>query len=104
MHERPQQSPFAIHFQITRRPNGRRAYVAGENGIVVSELTDLVSNKLWMTACALVSFGRQFVQSFPRFAVMFAAFFQMFVVVVLLQFWQKRLECNFGVADQSMVD
>ena len=37
-----EQTALAVHFQVACRPDGWRAYVAGENGIVVREMADLL--------------------------------------------------------------
>src|SRR5205807_6937553 len=57
-----------------------------------------------MTSFALASFSCQFVQSFPRFAIMLEACLQMRVIAILFQFRQNSLERGLGVADQSIIE
>src|SRR6266403_3796149 len=104
MHERAEQSPFAIHFEITRRPDCRRSDVARKNCVLVGELAHRASDKLGMTSFTLASFGCQFVQSFSRFAIMLEACFQMRVSAILFQVRQKSLERHCGIADQPVVE
>src|SRR4029077_12282518 len=101
MHKGAEQSPFAIHFEITRCPDCRRSDITGENCVLVGELAHRASDKLGMTSCALASFGCQFVQSFSRLPVMLEACLQVCVIAVLFQLRQESLECGLGVSDQS---
>jgi hypothetical protein len=73
------------------RPDRRCTDVASENGIVIRVLADLSSDKLWMAASALGSLGRQLVQSFSRFPIMFKAQLQMFVTCVGKRAWRVTL-------------
>src|SRR6267143_6883276 len=104
MHERAEQSPFAIHFEITRCPDCRRSDITGKNCVLAGELAHRASDKLGMTSFALASFSCQFVQGFPRFAIMLEACLQVRVITVLFQLRQKSLECHFGIADQPVVE
>ncbi len=65
--------------------------------------SSLASSELWVAPARLVSLRREVVQGFPRLAVMFHAFPQMFVVAILLQLWKQRLKRGFSVTDQSVI-
>src|SRR6266403_3659420 len=104
MHERAQQPTFAVHAQIPRCPDRRRSPVAGENCVLACEFVNLARNKLRMTAAAIDSFGRKFVESFSRFTIMLETPTQVFVVVIFLQLWQESLKSHLGIADQSVVE
>src|SRR5260370_8452114 len=55
-----------------------------------------------MTSFALASFSCQFIQGFPRLAIMLEACLQMLVIAVLFQFRQNSFDRYLGVADQSV--
>ena len=80
MVERAEQAPPAVHGQIARRPDRRRARVAGEDGVVGGQL---VIERA--TYCGWLPFfhalGRQLIQAFSCFAIMFDAL-EMLVVGV----------------------
>src|SRR5882724_303916 len=89
MHERAEQSPFAIHFEIARCPDCRRSDITGKNCVVVGELAHRAGDKLGMTSFALASFGCQFVQSFSRFAIMLKTCLQVRVIAVCFSFGRR---------------
>jgi hypothetical protein len=72
--ERAQQAAFAVHFQIACRPDGRRADIAGENGVVVGKMADLLRQILRVNG--FVAGFCQIVEPFTRIAIVLQRFIE----------------------------
>src|SRR5215470_10950986 len=103
MVERAEESPFAVHRQVARRPDRWCAHVAGKNGVLGAELVERSSDILRMDSFLPGFTGRKFIESLPRLLIMFERSLQMLVVLVLAQLWQERLEGGLRVPDQAVV-
>lgn len=101
MVERPKQATFAVHFQIARGPDGGRSYVAGEDGIVVGEVADLLRQILWMNGF-FARFG-EIVQPLARIAIVAQGFIEEFAVCFFFQQRQQGGESGFDIADKRHI-
>ncbi len=101
MVERSQQAAFAVHFQVTRGPDGGRAHIAGENGVVIGKLTDLLRQILRVNG--FITRFRQFVEAFTRVAVIVERFIQEAAVGFLLKQRQQRGERGVDIANQRHI-
>ncbi|SAJ31330.1 Uncharacterised protein [Enterobacter cloacae] len=101
MVERPKQATFAVHFQIARGPDGGRSYVAGEDGIVVGEVADLLRQILRVDRF-FARFG-EIVQPLARIAIIAQGFIEEFAVRFFFQQRQQGGEGGFDIADKRHI-
>ena len=83
MVERPKQASFAVHFQVACCPDGGRTHVAGEDGIVVGEVADLLRQILRVDRF-FARFG-EIVQPLARIAIIAQGFIEEFAVRFFFQ-------------------
>ena len=88
MVERAQQATFAVHLEIACRPDGRGADIAGENGVFIGKMADLLCQILRVD-CLIAGF-RQIVEPFSRVAIMFERLIEEMAIGFL---FQQRQEC-----------
>ena len=77
MHQGANQAAAAVHFKIPRRPNGWRADVEGEYGVVRRVIADELGQILWVDQFAAGLSGREIVETLSRLAVISEALVQM---------------------------
>ncbi|MNP45154.1 hypothetical protein D3C76_1390540 [compost metagenome] len=81
--ERANQAAFAVHFQIACRPDGGRPDIAGENGVVRGEMTDLLGEVLRVNGF-LARFG-EIVQPFACVTIVAERLVEELAIGFLLQ-------------------
>lgn len=94
MPERTEQSPLSVYFEIARRPNRRKPYIASEDGILGRELAYRSGHVLRMNGrIRELSFG-QIIQIAPCPFVMRNRLSQEEIVFLGLKLWEQ--ECQSG--------
>src|SRR5450755_2690589 len=103
MVERAQQASFAVHGQIARRPDCWRADVAGKNRILGSQFVEQANDVLRMDRLCARSLRCKLIESFSGLLVTLERIFQMLVVFVLPEFWQKGPKSGLRIPDKAIV-
>src|SRR6202045_5466190 len=102
MVERAQQSTLSIHRQIPRSPNRWCAHIARNNRVIGRKLVEHPDDVLRMNLLFAGSPHGQRIEILARYAIVLKRCLQMFVAIVLLQFWQKSPEGHPRIADKSI--
>ena len=89
--ERPDQTPLAVHLQITRCPGSGRADVAGENGVVIRQFADQSIEVLRVNDVAVWPAFGQRIEVFPGLFVVLEGRLQVITVGVLYDLGQHGL-------------
>src|SRR6202051_1375222 len=104
MVKRAQQSTLSIHRQMPRSPNRWCAHIARNNRVIGRKLVERPDDVLRMNLLSAGSRHGQRIEILARYAIALKRCLQMFVAIVLLQFWQKSPECRSRVAYKSIID
>ncbi|MNH32639.1 hypothetical protein D3C79_930960 [compost metagenome] len=103
MVERTQQAAFAVHFQVAGSPYRRCADVAGENGVVVGVLADLLRQILRVDRLIVIG-GRQSIEILACSAVVLQRLVKKRAVALRLQLRQQGGEGGVDIAHQRHID
>src|ERR1700722_6915083 len=103
MIEGTEQSTLTIHREVTRRPDGGRAYVTRENCILGCELVEDAGNILRMDGLLVRVTSRQVVQALARLPVVFQRIFEVSLVLVLFQLGQQGAQSSLRVSNKTKV-
>src|ERR1700761_8882619 len=81
MVEGTEQSTFAVHREVTRCPDGGRAYVARKDCVIGRELAEHTGNVLRMDGPSVGITCCQVVQTFARLPVVFQRLFEVLLML-----------------------
>ena len=99
-----EQSAPAVHLQIARRPDRRRADIGGEHGVVrACSLSRRARYCGWIGLCPGVPV-REFVEPFAGFAVVGKAVVEMPAICLGLEFRQQRPDRGADIAHKAKVE
>src|SRR5258708_1051302 len=104
MGEGAQQPPFAVHLQVTSRPNRRGAHVARKNGVLRGQLVEHPDHILRMDGCRIGFPCRKGIESLACLLIVFERGPQMpLLIVVLVELWEQSLEGRLRVPHKAIV-
>src|SRR5438445_10407493 len=89
MIEGTEQSTFTVHREVTRCPDGGRAYVTRENCVLGCELVEHAGNILRMDWLFVGITGCQVIKAFARLPVVFPRIFALLLVLFLFHLGQQ---------------
>src|ERR1700676_1394419 len=104
MPERSDQPPLAVHRQISRCPDRRKAHVASKNGVRGSVIADRFGYLLRVDRFATGLADREPVEIFPCLAVMFCRSVEMSAVALLLDDGQYHFQRRANVAHYAKIN
>src|SRR6266404_544106 len=84
-----EQSTLTVHREVTRGPDGGRAYVRREDCVLGRELVEHTGNILRMDWSFVGITSCQVIQAFARLPVVFQRIFEVLLVLVLFQLGQQ---------------
>src|SRR5438309_6574357 len=103
MIEGTEQTTFPVHREVTRCPDGGRAYVARENCVLGRELVEDAGNILRMDGLLVGVTSRQVVQALAGLPVVFQRMFEVLLVLILFQLGQQGAQSGLRVPNEAKV-
>src|ERR1700758_554880 len=103
MIEGTEQSTFAVHREVTRCPDGGRAYVARENCVLGCELVEHTGNILRMDWLFVGITSCQVIQAFACLPVVFQRIFEVLLVLILIQLRKQGAKSCLRVPNETKV-
>src|SRR5258705_12999959 len=103
MVEGTEQSTLTVHREVTRCPDGRRAYVTRENCVLGCELVEHTGNILRMDWLLVGITSCQIIQAFARLPVVFQRILEVLLVLVLFQLGQQGAQSGLCVSHEAKV-
>src|SRR6266436_7632307 len=104
MNEGAEQTPLAVHPQITGRPDRRSAHVAGENGVLRRELVEQARKILRMDRLLALPLGRQLIETLACLPIMVERVLQVRIEVVLDELWEESTDRRLRISDEAVID
>src|SRR6266436_2552541 len=103
MVEGTEQTTFTVHREVTRCPDGGRAYVTGEDCVLGYELVEHTGNILRMDWPFVGITSCKIIQAFAGLPGVFQGIFEVLLVLVVFQLRQQGAQSGLRVPNKTKV-